>query len=163
MIALEPQPRNRLLLRMLYATAVRVSELCRMHWDDLQAREVGGQVTIVGKGGKTNCVLIPEHLWRDLMEFRKQAIGGAPIFAGRKGKSLHPGHVLRIVRKAAKRAGIDRNVSPHWLRHSHASHALDRGAPIHLVQATLNHSNLATTGKYLHVRPSDCSSRYLEV
>ena len=68
--------------------------------------------------------------------------------------------VWRIVRKAAKRAGIEKAVSCHWLRHAHASHALDRGAPIHLVQATLGHSSIQTTGRYLHARPTDSSSRY---
>jgi integrase/recombinase XerD len=71
--------------------------------------------------------------------------------------------VWRIVRAAAARAGISLAVSPHWLRHAHASHALDRGAPIHLVQATLGHASVATTGKYLHARPTDSSARYLAV
>jgi len=70
---------------------------------------------------------------------------------------------MRIVRAAAHRAGIDANVSPHWLRHAHASHSLDRGAPIHLVQTTLGHASIATTGRYLHARPQDSSARYLEV
>ena len=56
---------------------------------------------------------------------------------------------------------ISEKVSPHWLRHAHASHALERGAPIHLVQATLGHATLATTGRYLHAMPSDSSARYL--
>lgn len=71
--------------------------------------------------------------------------------------------VWRIVRRAAKRAGIDKEVSCHWLRHAHASHALDRGAPIHLVQATLGHSSISTTGRYLHARPTESSSSYLPV
>jgi integrase/recombinase XerD len=54
-------------------------------------------------------------------------------------------------------------VSCHWLRHAHASHALDRGAPIHLVQATLGHSSISTTGRYLHARPTESSSSYLPV
>lgn len=70
---------------------------------------------------------------------------------------------MRIVRAVARRVGIDANVSPHWLRHAHASHSLDRGAPIHLVQATLGHASIATTGKYLHARPQDSSARYLEI
>jgi integrase/recombinase XerD len=60
--------------------------------------------------------------------------------------------LLRIVRQAARRAGIGLAVSPHWLRHAHASHALDRGAPIHLAQATLGHAGVSTTGRYLHAR-----------
>ena len=74
---------------------------------------------------------------------------------------LQPVAVLRVVRAAAKRAGIDLPVSPHWFRHAHASHALDRGAPIHLVQATLGHASITTTGRYLHARPQDSSSRFL--
>jgi len=70
---------------------------------------------------------------------------------------------LRIVQAAAKRAGLEVHVSPHWLRHSHATHALERGAPIHLVAATLGHASVATTGKYLHARPTDSSARYLVV
>ncbi len=66
-----------------------------------------------------------------------------------------------IVREAAHRVGIEGNVSPHWLRHSHASHSLERGAPIHLVQKTLGHSSIATTGRYLHANPADSSALYL--
>src|SRR5260370_25660655 len=61
----------------------------------------------------------------------------------------------------SQRAGIAANVSTHWLRHAHASHALDHGAPIHLVQATLGHSSVATTSRYLHARPGDSSARFL--
>src|SRR5206468_6868702 len=65
--------------------------------------------------------------------------------------------------KAAARAGVEGKVSPHWLRQSHATHALERGAPIHLVQGTLGHASVATTGRYLHARPTDSSSRFLAV
>jgi site-specific recombinase XerD len=71
--------------------------------------------------------------------------------------------VERIVTKAAVRAGVEGKVSPHWLCHSHATHALDRGAPIHLVQATLGHALVAPIGRYLHARPTDSSSKYLAV
>jgi site-specific recombinase XerD len=72
----------------------------------------------------------------------------------------------RVARAAAKRAGRRAGkggVSPHWLRHAHATHALERGAPIHIVQATLGHASVATTGRYLHARPTDSSARYLAV
>jgi site-specific recombinase XerD len=55
------------------------------------------------------------------------------------------------------------NVSPHWLRHAHATHALERGAPIHLVQATLGHASVATTGRYLHARATQSSAIYLAI
>ena len=67
----------------------------------------------------------------------------------------------QIVKAAAKRAGIKGKVSPHWLRHAHATHALERGAKIHLVAETLGHSSVAITSRYLHARPEDSSSLYL--
>jgi integrase/recombinase XerD len=87
-----------------------------------------------------------------------------PVFSSRKlGGHLDRSQVLRVVQAAARRAGVAGKVSPHWMRHAHASHALDRGAPIHLVQATLGHSSVATTGRYLHARPTESSSKYLAV
>ena len=98
------------------------------------------------------------------MALRGEADESQPVFPSRKGRRhLTRVQVFRIIRAAAKRAGVDEHVSPHWLRHAHASRALERGAPIHLVQATLGHSNVATTGKYLHARPTESSSRYLSV
>lgn len=164
MLALEPNERNRGLLRLLYAAGVRVSEACGLRWRDLQEREEGGQITVFGKGGKTRTILLPASLWDELTGLRQDASPDAPVFVSRKKSGhLDPSQVERIVTAAARRAGIEGNVSPHWLRHAHASHALDRGAPIHLVQATLGHSSVATTGLYLHARPAESSSRYLAV
>jgi integrase/recombinase XerD len=83
------------------------------------------------------------------------------VFRPGKGGHLTPVQVHRIVKQAAQRAGLSDRVSAHWLRHAHASHALDRGAPVSLVQATLGHASVATTGRYLHARPNDSSARYL--
>ena len=165
MLNLEPDPRNRALLTLLYASGIRVSELCGLSWRDLQPNGEGGQITVFGKGGITRTILMPASVWKQVAGLRPpKTIGEDPVFRSRKGKHggrLRPAAVLRIVRKAAVRAGIELPVSPHWFRHAHASHALDRGAPIHLVQATLGHASITTTGRYLHVRPSDSSSRFL--
>ena len=84
------------------------------------------------------------------------------MIASRKGgRPVSAVQVHRIVRAAATRAGIEANVSAHWLRHAHASHALDRGAPVHLVSATLGHANVATTNAYGDALPDQSSSRYL--
>jgi site-specific recombinase XerD len=164
LIALEPHPRNRALLRLLYAEGLRVSEVCGLKWRDVQPRTEAGQITIFGKGGKTRAVLLSSDTWAELNTLKGDADSDAPVFKSRKnGGHLHPSQVKRIVEAAAVRAGIEAPVSPHWLRHAHASHALDRGAPIHLVQATLGHGSVATTGKYLHARPEDSSARYLAV
>ena len=135
-----------------------------LNWVNLQARDDGGQVTIFGKGGKTRAVLLSAALWDELHALRGVSGADAPVFRSRKGGGhLDPSQVERIVLAAAKRARLSEQVSPHWLRHAHASHALDGGAPIHLVAATLGHASIATTGAYAHTRPSDSSSRYLAV
>lgn len=163
MIALEGMPRNKAILLTLYAGGFRVAELCSLKWSDLQSRDTAGQITVFGKGSKTRTVLVPQSVWTCLMSLRGDAPAHAPVFRSRKGGHLNESQVWRIVRKAAKRAGIEKAVSCHWLRHAHASHALDRGSPIHLVQATLGHSSISTTGKYLHARPTDSSSSYLPI
>jgi integrase/recombinase XerD len=162
MIDLERSQRNRLILKTLYYGGLRVSELCGVRWRDLRSRGEQGQITVFGKGEKTRAVLLPASLWRELLDLRLRAGDDDPVFRSRlNGGQLHPSQVLRIVRAASVRAGIGKKVSPHWLRHAHASHSLDRGAPIHLVQATLGHASVATTGRYLHARPTESSGKYL--
>jgi integrase/recombinase XerD len=165
MLTLETKDRDRAILTLLYASGVRVSELCGLCWRDLQPNGDRGQITVFGKGGVTRSIQVPASAWRLVTGLRPpQASIDDPVFRSRKEKNggrLRPAAVLRIVRRAAGRAGIELPVSPHWFRHAHASHALDRGAPIHLVQATLGHASITTTGRYLHARPSDSSSRFL--
>jgi integrase/recombinase XerD len=164
MLALEPDRRNQVLLRLLYIAGLRVSEIAELKWRDLQPRTDGGQMTVFGKGAKTRTVLLPNGVWRELLRFRQHADRDAPLFSSRRsGGHLHPTSIERVVLKAAQRAGVEGAVSPHWLRHSHATHALERGALIQLVQATLGHAPVATTGRYLHARPTDRSSRFLAV
>jgi integrase/recombinase XerD len=165
LLALEPDPRNRTLLRLTYAGGLRVSELVALRWRDLQPRGDSGQLAVFGKGEKTRYVLLPASVWSDL-----RALGAtgdttpdAPVFRSRKGSHLTARQAQRLVDAAARRAGLRAGVSPHWLRHAHATHALERGAPIHIVQATLGHTSVATTGRYLHARPTDSSARSLAV
>jgi integrase/recombinase XerD len=162
MLSLETNERNRAILILLYASGVRVSELCGLCWRDVQANGDGSQITVFGKGAKTRAIHLPASVARLLGKLRSGTREETPVFRSRKrGGALEPAAVFRIVRQAAAHAGIELAVSPHWLRHAHASHALDRGAPIHLVQATLGHASITTTGKYLHARPKDSSSRFL--
>jgi integrase/recombinase XerD len=164
MIALESNRRNKLILKLLYGAGLRVSELCGLKWCDLKPSGESGQVTVFGKGGKTRVILLPVSLYRELVDMRGDRCHDDATFASRKGQGhLDTSMVLRIVKAASTKAGINGGVSPHWLRHCHASHSLDRGAPIQLVQSTLGHSSVATTSKYLHARPNDSSARYLAV
>ncbi|MEZ6067429.1 MAG: tyrosine-type recombinase/integrase [Planctomycetaceae bacterium] len=160
-ISLEPNPRNRAILLTFYAGGFRVSEICSLSWRHLQERDNAGQITVFGKGDKTRTVLIPQSVWDTLISLQGDAPADRPVFLSRKKGHLDESAVWRLVKKATKRAGINKDVSCHWFRHAHASHALDRGCPIHLVQATLGHSSISTTGRYLHARPTDSSGNYL--
>ncbi len=155
--------RNHLLLEFLYYTGARVSEVARLTWRDIKANRNGlGQVTLFGKGGKTRTVLLSESLYRDLLATRTNKDREAAVFASRKSnKPLQTRQIRKIVNDTAAEAGIEGSVSPHWLRHSHASHSLDRGAPPQLVQQTLGHQSLQTLTRYAHARPSDSSGLYL--
>ncbi|MFM6082365.1 MAG: tyrosine-type recombinase/integrase, partial [Dolichospermum sp.] len=155
MIHNESNIRNKLILKMLYYCGLRASELAGLTWGDLCDRTGGGQATIYGKGSKTRVVLIPTQLWRELEQSRGDAGKSDPVFKSRQGTGfMTRATVWNVVKSAAKRIGLD-NPSPHWLRHGHASHSLDRGAPIHLVSQSLGHASVATTSRYLHAKPSD--------
>jgi integrase/recombinase XerD len=112
-------------LLLLYASGVRVSEVGGLYWRDVQANGDGAQITVFGKGGKTRAIQLPASVATTLTKLRGEAGEEDPVFQSRKhGGALKTVAVLRIVRQAARRAGIELAVSPHWLRHAHASHAL---------------------------------------
>lgn len=172
MFALEENPRNHAILILLYRGGLRVAELCNLTWRNLQERDESGQVTVFGKGKKTRHVLLDTPTWSEVMSLKKEESGlDDYVFQSRqawspKGKQdrrMDESSVNRIVKAAAKRAGITGNVSPHWMRHAHATHALERGAPISLVKETLGHKSMETTAKYTHVRPNASSSQFLGV
>ena len=165
MIELTENLRDRVLIRFLYATGARVSEVCALKWRDVQELSEGrAQVSLLGKGSKTRVVVFSAEMWELLRQLRDGAGLNAPVFRSRKQEGhLDPSQVNRIVRKAAERAGLEAKVSPHWLRHSHASHSLERGAPLQLVKESLGHSHIAMTERYLHARPDESSALYLGV
>jgi integrase/recombinase XerD len=88
------------------------------------------------------------------------------VFQSRESKSgtlpMAERQVNRIVIEAAKRAGVDGNVSAHWLRHSNATHALKNGASLPVVQQSLGHSSLVTTSRYLHISPEEGTSQFID-
>ena len=164
MLTEESQPRNRLILHLLYACGLRVSELCGLRWGNLVKASGGMTLHVLGKGGKERAIPLPSDLVESLRVYRsKEASEHDYILTGRFGGALTRSQVFRIVRRAANRVGIAVKVSPHWLRHAHATHSLQNGAPLHVVQHTLGHSNLQTTSGYLHVRPDESSSHFLNL
>jgi integrase/recombinase XerD len=159
----EPTARNRLLLRLLYLSGLRRGEVSQLRWKNLAPRsdDDGGFVSVFGKGGRTRSVLLPAALWRDLQAMRGEAdADDDPMFVGRNGAPLSAGQLWRVCKRAGVRAGVP-GFSPHWMRHAGASHAIDNGAPISVVRDCLGHSSLATTSRYVHVRPGESLGRYL--
>jgi integrase/recombinase XerD len=162
LIAAAPEGRDRVMMKLLYTSGIRVSELCGLKWGDTAPRREAGQITVFGKRGKTRTILLTPRIWQQLMSIRGEANSADPVFRSRKGGGpLDVSQVRRLVYAAAQGASLEQKVSPHWMRHAHASHALDHNAPIHLVQTTLGHESVATTGRYLHARPTESSSMYL--
>jgi integrase/recombinase XerD len=150
-------PRDKALIRMLYRTAGRISEVVTITWADLVVKPEQGQVTLFGKGGKTRVVQIPLTLVSALQDIRDGAENSERIFPITRQRAWS------IVKATAKRAGITDKLSPHWFRHSHATHSLDHGAPLKLVSSTLGHSSISITDRYLHNRPDESSGDFLKV
>jgi integrase/recombinase XerD len=155
--------RDHALVRLAYAGGFRVSELTGIRWSDLADASDGSMyVVVVGKGAKSRTVRVSAATAKVVRALRSDARANAYVFAGRRDR-LDPSQAWRIVRAAARRAGLEKAVSPHFLRHSHASHALDRGARITLVRDTLGHASLSTTDRYAHARPQESSGLVLPV
>lgn len=163
MIHKTEKQRDAVLIRLLYASAARISEVCNLTWKDVSANGDSGQVVLFGKGGKTRTVKLSKATYKALCALDNGVKDDSPIFISQKGGRLDETQVHRIVKAAAVRAGITGNVSAHWLRHSHASHALDRGANIALVRDTLGHSSLSVTSRYTHAKPNESSALHLAV
>jgi integrase/recombinase XerD len=165
LLAHEEVPRNKLLIELLYSTGGRIAESLAATWKNTAEHKDGGQVTYFGKGGKTRSVIIPAPVWIKLQSVRGEHGDDTPIFPSPKdpARPLSKSQAWRIVRQAALVAGMSKHVSPHWFRHAHASHAIDRGAPVSLVRDTLGHADLRTTSRYVHAKPDDSSGLYLSI
>src|SRR5258708_16060411 len=168
MLAVEANKRSHASLVLLYRGGLRCAELCNLTWRNLQERDETGQVTVYGKGDKTRSVLLTQETWAEVMALPHTdsyvfTSRQARSRAGKADRRLDESMVFRIVQAAARRAGIEGHVSPHWMRHAHATHALENGAPITLVKETLGHKSIETTAKYTHVRPNASSGQYLKV
>ncbi len=137
------------IFQVLYSTGARVSELCSMNIEDIDFSE--GTIRVLGKGNKERIVLLTVPAMNAIVEYIKFRPAEGPLFLSRRNKRLSPLTVQRTVRAVAKRAGITSKVTPHALRHSFATHMLERGADIRVLQELLGHANLATTQIYTHV------------
>jgi integrase/recombinase XerD len=155
--------RNRVLVQVAYAAGLRISELVSLTWSQVIPRDGGMvQLHVIGKGNKVRQVLLPAVVSAALLRLRGEAKDSDPVFANPAGGHLTERAVNYMLKSAAKRADLPEGFSAHWLRHAHASHAIDRGAALPVIQATLGHGNIAVTNAYLHARPGDSSALKLD-
>lgn len=140
--------KHRLIIKLFYSTGLRLSELTELKVKNIHFNEKIGITT--GKGNKERVFIIGEALTKELLSYVKDKTPNDYVFTGPKGKLSHRA-VQKIVKKAAERAKIGKNVRPHTLRHSFATHLLESGEDIRKIQELLGHSNLSTTQIYTHV------------
>ncbi|HKQ68721.1 MAG TPA: site-specific tyrosine recombinase XerD [Polyangiaceae bacterium] len=144
--------RDRAMLSLMYAAGLRVSELCALKMTDVDQQR--GFVNVLGKGGKRRVVPVGEVALADLAAYLKDGRGPLAhpaLFLSSWGTPLTRQGFWKLIVRYARGVGITKRISPHKLRHSFATHLLERGADLRSVQAMLGHANIATTEIYTHV------------
>lgn len=148
--------RDRAMLEVLYASGLRVSELVGLKQEQLNMRQ--GLVRCIGKGNKERLVPLGElaldWLQQYLYESRPGLLNGSvtdDLFPTRRGKAMTRQAFWYIIKRYAKQAQIQKTLSPHTLRHAFATHLINHGADLRVVQLLLGHSDLSTTQIYTHV------------
>jgi integrase/recombinase XerD len=144
--------RDKAILEILYASGLRVSELCSLTLYSIDEEAV----RVLGKGGKERVVPIGKKALDAIDHYLclREQFQSEKLFLTRKGKPIERVGVWRMVKRYAKKAGIAKTISPHTLRHSFATHLLERGADLRVIQEMLGHANIATTDRYTHISAS---------
>jgi integrase/recombinase XerC len=158
--------RDRAILETLYSTGVRVSELVGLDWNDVDFQL--GIIRVVGKGSKERIVPIGEMALKALrnygdeqaIKWRRAAKGGTPVFLNHRGGRITTRSVGRVVEKYLKAAGIAVRMGPHGLRHTFATHLLNGGADLRVIQELLGHASLSTTQRYTHLNLDQLTDVY---
>jgi integrase/recombinase XerC len=155
--------RNRAMLEVMYACGLRLSEVINLKVIDLQLAQ--RYLVILGKGNKERIVPFYPYVQQLLEEYlviRKQW-GNTPwLFVNKQGKPLSNRFIQKLLKEQALKAGITINVHPHMIRHSFATHLLDNGADLRLVQTLLGHENISTTQIYTHVTIDRLRQSYMK-
>lgn len=158
--------RNRALFELMYACGLRVSEITTLQIEDIDFNDQ--VVHITGKGDKQRIVpfydMAKQLLQRYLREVRNQWIGSQKhslVFINQRGKGLTTRGVQYLMQKQADSLGMSVHIHPHMFRHSFATHLLDNGADLRLVQELLGHSSLSTTQIYVHVSQERLKNAYI--
>jgi integrase/recombinase XerC len=148
--------RDRAMLETLYSAALRVSELCGANWQDVDWNK--REIRVLGKGNKERVCPLGQKALEALLEYSRhyeehwgrKPDGPAPLFLSMWDMRINPRTIPRTIRKWCAAAGVKR-VNPHAFRHSAATHMLENGADIRVIQALLGHSSIITTEIYTHV------------
>jgi integrase/recombinase XerD len=157
--------RDRAMIELLYATGLRVTELVNVRLSDLHLDEQ--YLTCIGKGNKERLVPIGEEASSWIGNYRRSARGAllkgrssARLFLNVRGGPLSRVGFWKILKQHGRKASLPRSLSPHVLRHSFATHLLERGADLRSIQMMLGHSDLSTTQIYTHVLEARLRSVY---
>lgn len=159
--------RDKAMLEIMYASGLRVSELIKLEKGQVSLTK--GVITVFGKGAKERKIPIAdftiEYITRYINEVRNFSKNKSSkyLFLSRNGESLSRIYFFKQVKKYALQAGISTNVSPHTLRHSFATHLLNHGAQLRVVQEMLGHTNIATTQIYTHISSEKIKKDYDKV
>lgn len=143
--------KHRLLIELLYSTGLRLSECINLQYADLDINDGTGWVRL-GKGAKDRIFIVSEMFKKDLLEYmEKTGAGGKGYIFSVNGRKMSPRGIEHAIKVSSQRAGIDKPVHVHTLRHSFATHLLENGIDIRKIQKLLGHSNLQTTQIYTQV------------
>ena len=155
--------RDEALIELIYSTGLRVSEASKLTIGDINFSN--SEIKILGKGNKERIVILGKYangiLKKYLSDSRKiLSLNSSPVFLNKFGKRLTPRSIQRIIKKYIQLSGLDSNFSTHSLRHSFATHMLDGGADLKVIQQLLGHSSPETTKIYTHVSSASMREVY---
>ena len=154
--------RDKAILELLYATGIRVSELCNLAIYDID----DDQIRVFGKGSKERIVpvskraveAVDDYLAKVRHSYDSETL--KTLFLSLKGKPIDRTSVWKLIKTYAKQAQINKNIFPHMMRHSFASHLLDGGADLRIIQEMLGHAHISSTDRYTHVSLSKVHERF---
>jgi integrase/recombinase XerD len=159
--------RNRAIIEMLYGSGLRVSELTELRLSNIYRKE--GYMRILGKGSKQRLVPISpvadqwlDYWLEDRSKLNIKTQYSDIVFLNRYGRQLTRAMVFIIIKSLAKQADIHKNISPHTLRHSFATHLLQNGADLRIIQQLLGHEDITTTEIYTHIEIQDLREAILK-
>jgi len=151
LIKAAPPKRNRLIVEFLYSSGCRVSECTKLKTENINDKERIASIK-GGKGNKDRTIILSKEWLKKVKKYLARKKAKTPyVFSKKNGKPLSSDTIQRIVKEAAEKAGIQKRVTPHSLRHSYATHLLEAGENIRKIQELLGHSDLSTTQIYTKV------------